>query len=67
MHSLDFEEFLWANKIRKETIAEVKTFYDQKMLVLSAMHTKLSELFREYIVVGGMPHVVQNFVESVHL
>ncbi|MCL2135516.1 MAG: AAA family ATPase [Candidatus Bathyarchaeota archaeon] len=64
MHSLDFEEFLWANKIRKETIAEIKAFYDQKTPVLPAMHTKMLELFREYIVVGGMPHVVQNFVDT---
>ncbi|MCL1873986.1 MAG: AAA family ATPase [Clostridiales bacterium] len=64
MHSLDFEEFLWANNIRKETIEEFKAFYQQKTPVLPAMHTKLLALFREYIVVGGMPRVVQNFVNN---
>lgn len=64
MHSLDFEEFLWANKIKKETVADIKGFYDSRTPVLSAMHTKMFELFKEYIVVGGMPRVVQDFVEN---
>jgi len=62
MHSIDFEEFLWANKIKQETIDDVKNYYLSKKPVPSAMHNKLLELFREYIVVGGMPQVVQNFV-----
>lgn len=64
MHSLDFEEFLWANKIPVETIREIKTFFVDKSPVLPAMHTKMLELFREYIVVGGMPNVVQDFVNN---
>jgi len=64
MHSLDFEEFLWANKIKPETIDSIKEYYLEKKPVPPAMHSKLMELFREYIVVGGMPRVVQNFVIS---
>ena len=64
MHSLDFEEFLWANSIRPESIADIKAHFDDKTPVPPAMHTKFMELFREYIVVGGMPRVVQNFVDN---
>jgi hypothetical protein len=64
MHSLDFEEFLWANKVKNETIADIRAFFEQKTAVLPAMHKKMLELFKEYIVVGGMPRVVQDFVEN---
>ena len=33
MHSLDFEEFLWANGIQEETISYLKEFYDNKQIL----------------------------------
>lgn len=64
MFSLDFEEFLWANGISKEAIGYIKEYFDKKETVPIAMHEKMMQLFREYIVVGGMPKVVSEFVES---
>jgi len=64
MHSLDFEEFLWANNIKRESIADIKEFFNKKKKVLPAVHEKMLELFKEYIVVGGMPRVVQDFVNN---
>ncbi len=64
MHSLDFEEFLWANGISKKGIGYIKEYFDNKEEVPEAMHNKMLELFKEYIVVGGMPRVVSEFVET---
>ena len=64
MYSLDFEEFLWANGINKQSILDVKQYFDNKEVVPTAIHERMLELFKEYIVVGGMPRVVNNFVQN---
>ncbi len=64
MYSLDFEEFLWANGITEQSILDVKQFFDKKEVVPQAMHERMMELFKEYIVVGGMPRVVNDFVQN---
>ena len=64
MHSLDFEEFLWANGITSQSILDIKEYFDKKEIVPSAMNEKMMNLFKEYIVVGGMPRVVNDFVQN---
>ena len=55
MYSLDFEEFCWANGISKESIENLKSYFVQKKEVPLFLHNQMMELFKEYIVVGGMP------------
>jgi predicted AAA+ superfamily ATPase len=64
MYSLDFEEFLWANGIKEQSIADIRHFYESKEVIPSAMHSRMMELFKEYIVIGGMPRVVNDFVTT---
>lgn len=64
MYSLDFEEYLWARGISEQSIADVKEYFDRKKKVPPAIHDRMMELFREHIVVGGMPRVVQEFVNT---
>ena len=64
MHSLDFEEFLWANGVSKQSVLDVKEYFDKKEKVPTAIHDRMMELFKEYIVVGGMPRVVEEFIET---
>ena len=64
MFSLDFEEFLWANGVSEEAIKYIKEYFIKKEKVPSAMHEKMMQLFREFIVVGGMPRVVSEFIEN---
>ena len=64
MYSLDFEEFLWANGLSETSIADLKGYFDRKEKVPTAIHEKMMELFKEYIIVGGMPKVVQEFVTT---
>ncbi|MBR4162589.1 MAG: ATP-binding protein [Solobacterium sp.] len=61
MYSLDFEEFLWAEGYRN-AIPILKEYFDEKKRVPEEINKKYEELFREYMVVGGMPEVVDNFV-----
>lgn len=61
LHSLDFEEFLWAEGYGNETILELKSSFNENNKVDTIINNKFEELFREYIVVGGMPEVVANY------
>ncbi len=64
MYSMDFEEFLWAYGYEQDSIDYLHSFYNSKEKVPSDINEKFEGLFREYIVVGGMPEVVQCFVDS---
>lgn len=66
MYSMDFEEFLWANGVKETSIQDVREYFEKKEALPEAMHEKMMELFREYIVIGGMPRVVREFVETHH-
>ena len=63
MYSLDFEEFLWAEGY-ESSIPYLKEFFDKKEKVPSVLNDKFETLFREYMVVGGMPEVVSDYVEN---
>ena len=62
MYSLDFKEFLWAYGYKDEDIAYIKTFYDEKKKIPSDIVQKYQSILKEYIVVGGMPEVVDDFI-----
>lgn len=64
MYSLDFEEFLWANGVTAQSIEGIRQYYIKKEQVPAAMHERMMQLFKEYIVVGGMPRVVNEFVTT---
>ncbi len=62
MYSLDFEEFLWANGYGQDQIKVLKEYYDNDILVPKQLHDTYEQLFKEFIVVGGMPEVVNDFI-----
>ncbi len=64
MHALDFEEFLWAIGVNDMAISYVKEFFDKKEKVPYDINEKMLEYLREYIVVGGMPDVVNTFIKT---
>lgn len=63
MYSLDFEEFLWAEGY-ENGISYLRELFDNKEKVPFALNEKYETLFREYMVVGGMPEVVADYVEN---
>lgn len=64
MQSLDFEEFLWAYGYKEETIAELEGYLDSGEQIPESIHNRYEMLFREFMVVGGMPEVVADFAEN---
>lgn len=64
MYSLDFEEFLWAYGYDETAISVLRSYYESGETVPESIHNKYESLFREYMVVGGMPEVVADFAEN---
>lgn len=64
MYSMDFEEFLWAKGYNGHFVEELyQKMCNVKPLTSLEMET-LDELFREYMIIGGMPAVVNRFVTT---
>ena len=64
MHSLDFEEFMWAKGYTDEQIDELFNYMKKLEPLPAGYLIKLRELFRDYLFVGGMPEAVNSFVVS---
>lgn len=64
MHSMDFEEFLWAMGYNDEFMADLLShMLDVRPLSELQMDTLMS-LFRDYVIIGGMPEVVSTYVRN---
>jgi predicted AAA+ superfamily ATPase len=60
---LDFEEFLWA--LDKKRLAEmIKSHYAGDAALPAALHEEALELYKKYLVTGGMPEVVNEYANS---
>lgn len=66
MHSLDFEEFLWACGINEQAVAILREYFEKQKVVPTEINEKYEQLLREYLVLGGMPEVVNTFVETAN-
>ena len=64
MYPMDFEEWLWANGIEKQHTDYLLKCLKDVTPVMEAIHNRMRELLRLYIVVGGMPDAVNTFVQS---
>ena len=64
MKPMDFEEFLWAKGISEEVIEYIKECYRSRTPIRDAVHTAMLRYFREYICVGGLPYIVDRFIET---
>ncbi len=64
MFPLDFEEFLWANGIGEDIIDYTRKCFENEQPVGEAIHQRMMDLMLQYTVVGGMPSVVNTFVEN---
>lgn len=64
MHSLDFEEFLWAKGYRASHIEALYEHMKQLKPLSTAQMDRLNQIFREYMVIGGMPAIVSRFISQ---
>lgn len=63
MYPMDFEEFLWA--IGQEDLMDYIRDCFASHKPLGPLHRKIMELFRQYMIVGGMPQAVKAYVEEM--
>lgn len=60
---MDFEEFLWA--MGNDTLMDfIQKSYNDKTPLGQAMHRKVMDYFKEYLIVGGMPQAVKTYSET---
>ena len=64
MYPMDFEEFLIANNVNKEIIEIAKNAFTNLTEIPDYIHDKFLSLYKEYILVGGMPAAVSAYVEN---
>ena len=64
MKAMDFEEFLWALGKTEELTNYLKECYIKKKAVNPGIFEEINKLYLQYIVVGGMPEVVMDFVNN---
>lgn len=62
MYPLDFEEFAVANGVSETVLTELKRGFTERVPVDSFVHEKMMELFRLYLIVGGMPAAVNKYL-----
>jgi len=61
---LDFEEFLWALGVSEGAIDELRKSFEEREALPENITEKINEYFRLYLIVGGMPGVVNKYLES---
>ncbi len=64
LHSMDFEEFLWAKGYKEEVIDDMLNSMLKIIPLTKTMYDVMAKNFKEYMIVGGMPAIVSNFIEN---
>lgn len=67
MYPIDFEEFLIANGVGQLVIDTMHRHFAERKAMPDAIHHKLLDLFRKYLLVGGLPDAVKTFVETKNI
>ena len=64
MYQLDFEEFLWANGFTDEAVSVLEQKFLRSEPLDESMHEKMMDLFKKYLLVGGLPDAVNEYLSS---
>lgn len=64
MYPLDFEEFLVGNNVSHEAIANMHSLFCEEKALPPSLHTHIMNLFRRYLLVGGMPDAVNAYLDT---
>lgn len=67
MFPLDIEEFFEALGIGSQVMSVIRTAWQQQIPIDDFVHKKLMQLFRLYLIVGGMPAAVQKYIDTNNL
>ena len=67
MYPLDFEEFLFANGMNDIVISSMKKKFERLEPLDENMHNKMMDLFRKYLLVGGLPDAVNSYLAAKNI
>ena len=67
MFPLDFEEFLLANGMNDLVISSMRKKFERQEALDQAMHDKIMDLFRKYLLVGGLPDAVNSYLAEKNI
>lgn len=64
MYPMDFEEFLYANGVGELAIESMRECFNKQESLSDSLHNKILDLFKKYLLVGGLPKAVETFIET---
>lgn len=67
MYPLDFEEFLIANGFGEVILEHLRQQYREEKSLDEGLHTRMLDLFKKYLLVGGMPDAVNAYIETTDI
>ncbi len=67
MYPLDFEEFLLANGFNEYAINSLRNKFEKLESLEEVTHEKLLDLFKKYLLIGGLPDAVNKYLESKNI
>ncbi len=67
MFPLDFEEFLYANGMNEIVVDALRNKFLKMESLDENMHNKMMDLFRKYLLVGGLPDAVNSYLENKNI
>ena len=67
MYPMDFEEFLLANGFHEQTVSTLHKQFSEKRSLDKSTHEKMLDLFKKYLLVGGLPDAVKTYVENKNI
>ena len=67
MFPLDFEEFLYANGMNEIVITSMQKKFERLEALDESMHNKMMDLFRKFLLVGGMPDAVNSYLAEKNI
>lgn len=67
MYPMDFEEFLIANGVGELAIQSIHDSFNEKKSLSPQLHDKMMDLFKKYLIVGGMPKAVDVYISTKNI
>ena len=67
MYPMDFEEFLIANGVGEDFISYLRTSFHNRQSLPDALHNKMMDYFKKYLLIGGLPKAVSQFVDDKNM
>jgi uncharacterized protein len=67
MYPMDFEEYLIATGFGELALKTLRKKFDERKTLEEAMHNRMMDLFRKYLLSGGLPDAVKTFIETKNI